>query len=332
MKQPDENPFDHMRLDSSHCFLCGVDMGSSATEEHIFPKWLQQKYDLWSQTIHLLNETKIQYKDLKVPCCADCNNKHLSKLENEICGAVSSGYEAVTQIDEFRLYQWAAKLYYGILRKELTLKYDRRDLESSTILTESDLENFKMMHFIMQSIRRPTLFTNGNPFSVLIANLHANESIGLYDFRDNLLGHTVKVKLGEIGIIVCFEDGAINENSYGNYLRKVDARKLHPLQFDELFARVIYQNSLIHNQLSFILAMPKDEAMPISISMVGSVVVGERNQKDFAVFFWEFCKFWFEANDLTFDDIFKPPNLVASWISDIDGQPIYMNSNGDIEK
>ncbi len=233
------------------------------------------------------------------------------------------------QVDDLKLYQWAAKIYYGILRKELTLKHDRTDMNSPSILASTDFQHFKMMHFIMQSIRKPVVFPSGAPYSVLVANLHTPSNVGNFDFRDNMLGHVIKIRLGNIGFIVAFEDGAINEHSYGNYLRKVAGRKLHPIQFDELFARIIYQNFLIDSQLNFVLAMHEDEMIPISIDVVGSVRVGERDQKEFAEFFWEFCNYWFEANDLTFDDVFKPPNLVVSWMSDVNDNLILLDENGD---
>lgn len=321
--------FENMRLDDHHCFLCGCDMGEHSTVEHVFPKWLQNKYDLWNKTTELLNETKIEYRNLTIPCCFTCNNEDLSKLEGEIKRAAENGYEAVLALDGLKLYQWAAKLYYGLLRKELTLKYDRSDLNSSNILADTDFKHFEMLHLIMQSIRRPIEFPSGKPFSVLVANMHNPKGLSEFDFRDNLLGHVIKVQLGEVGFIVSFEDAAINEDSYGNYLRAVNGRKLHRLQFDELFARIVYQNSLMDSQLRFFLAIPQDESLPVSINMLGRIDLAEFNQKDLAVYLWEFCKHWFNDNGITWDDVFKPPNLVVSWMSNANRELIFMDENGD---
>lgn len=36
------------------CFLCGKECDIK-TAEHIFPKWLQHKYDLWNQKLTVTN-------------------------------------------------------------------------------------------------------------------------------------------------------------------------------------------------------------------------------------------------------------------------------------
>jgi hypothetical protein len=37
---------------------------------------------LWNQSIVLLNQTEIPYRLLKIPCCSECNNEHLGRLED----------------------------------------------------------------------------------------------------------------------------------------------------------------------------------------------------------------------------------------------------------
>jgi hypothetical protein len=45
-----------MALDHDHCFLCGVELiAGNRTEEHVFPRWMQREYDLWTQRLTLLN-------------------------------------------------------------------------------------------------------------------------------------------------------------------------------------------------------------------------------------------------------------------------------------
>lgn len=36
-------------------------------EEHVIPRWLQTRYDLWTETIFIPNATKLQYRYVKVP-------------------------------------------------------------------------------------------------------------------------------------------------------------------------------------------------------------------------------------------------------------------------
>ena len=41
----------------NRCFYCGNLLRNKNSKEHVFPKWLQEKFNLWDQTIHLLNGT-----------------------------------------------------------------------------------------------------------------------------------------------------------------------------------------------------------------------------------------------------------------------------------
>lgn len=85
------SPFDAMTFDNDHCFLCGSPLSQDGTAEHVFPKWLLEKYDLWDRKLTLLNGTTIAYRQLTVPCCQKCNNKYLSSLEMDMRDAVNAG-------------------------------------------------------------------------------------------------------------------------------------------------------------------------------------------------------------------------------------------------
>ena len=60
--------FKEETFDYDSCFLCGKEC-ETKTAEHIFPKWLQHKYDLWNKKLIVTNDTKIPYRNLTVPCC-----------------------------------------------------------------------------------------------------------------------------------------------------------------------------------------------------------------------------------------------------------------------
>lgn len=46
------NPFEKMTFTYDKCFLCGeILTDENSTEEHIYPKWLQNKFDLWDKQL-----------------------------------------------------------------------------------------------------------------------------------------------------------------------------------------------------------------------------------------------------------------------------------------
>ena len=68
-------PHNQMTFTYDKCFLCGSDLKSeNYSVEHIFPKWLQNKFRLWNQELILLNGTAIKYRRLTIPCCKNCNS------------------------------------------------------------------------------------------------------------------------------------------------------------------------------------------------------------------------------------------------------------------
>jgi len=54
------------------CFACGGPP-STGIGEHVIPLWLQNKLSLFDEQLTLLNGTRIPYRKLTVPCCANCN-------------------------------------------------------------------------------------------------------------------------------------------------------------------------------------------------------------------------------------------------------------------
>jgi hypothetical protein len=128
------------RFGRSTCFLCSRPLRTkNRTDEHIFPKWLQNKFDLWNCNLSLINRTDIRYRQLRVPCCKDCNRVHLSKIEDKMKRAASMGPAAVTALDPIIPYLWMGKIYFGLLYLESLLPSDRR-IKSKPILPREALE------------------------------------------------------------------------------------------------------------------------------------------------------------------------------------------------
>jgi hypothetical protein len=146
-------PFSNLSIGDECCFLCGT--SNTITQEHVFPKWLQQRYNLWNQTIELLNGSTINYRRLKIPCCSTCNNEDLSRLESMIASGVTTGYEACLGIGERSFYLWVGKLFFGILRKEIQLAANRARPDDGPILPADVLERFSNLHRFLQGITSP---------------------------------------------------------------------------------------------------------------------------------------------------------------------------------
>ena len=186
----DDQSFIEQSTSDDGCFLCGA-TGREVTQEHVFPKWLQRRFDLWSQRVGLLNDSLIQYRQLTIPACAPCNNGDLSRLEAAVASAVDGGYAAASSLEPRLWYLWAGKLFYGILRRELSLIRNRANPDEGNIVSSALLKSFSNLHLFLQGIRKQHEFVGDPPYSVLVCNLYDLGHPRNYCFRDNLAHMTV---------------------------------------------------------------------------------------------------------------------------------------------
>jgi hypothetical protein len=243
-----EHPFD-----PTSCFLCAEPLTTETrTNEHVIPRWVQQKYDLWNERLGLLNDTTIQYRQLTVPCCSRCNNERLSRLESVVEIAVSSGYEAVVALPKFVLFQWLAKIFVGLLYKDLLLPFDRGDRSAGNIIDAETLKRFSIMHLWIQIAN--LTFEGGDeneycPGSIFVFRTQKPDNPkGQFDLVDMTLTNALAIRLGDVGMVADFLENGVHARIAGDSFKPYQSFPLHPLQFKELAARIFYAASLIDMQ------------------------------------------------------------------------------------
>lgn len=322
-----------MDLNDDTCFLCGEPLDDRRTREHVFPKWLQHRHDLWSKELTLLNGTHISYSQLTIPCCDSCNNDHLGKLENTVRQAIHGGYAAAAELPPLTIYQWLGKIFFGILRKELRLLLNRRDPSEGTIVQDDLLERFATLHVFLQSIRQPFQFVGAMPFSTLVVNLHNRDSQDDYFFRDSLPLTVASLRTKEVGFIVALQDAGIIRETYGKYVDAVAGRKLMPIQFDELYAKTLYQVALLNRTPKFVTGTNMDPTIPTTVHMlpIGGLsskpVADDWIQADFVDILEPIVQQSFP--NVTRDELFVPPDHVMTWMNDQNGVLTLVDENGN---
>ncbi|RJS62411.1 hypothetical protein [Bacillus sp. PK3_68] len=280
----EHEPFKNMTLDYKHCFLCGIELTKeNKTDEHVIPTWLQHRHDLWNQRLTLLNGTSIPYRQLKIPCCQECNNVALGNIEKEIEKA-SISYQELTKLDKWTIFIWLVKLYYGLLFKNLSLVVDFKDPAKGTIVSPEQLSKFKMLHEFLQSTRISTKFSS-EVFSLFTFKLHLHaDNDRKYDFffTDDHMRSQLAIQIGEIGIICCIgEDGIIAE-SLNDYITPFKEHRLHSIQFSELIAKIFYQRALLQVAPSYILINSKNNSHILSnMNSFAGEYFRETNFKEF---------------------------------------------------
>jgi hypothetical protein len=305
-------PIRDQALTWDRCFLCGAPLNTdNRTSEHIFPRWLLQRFELWNDRITLLNKTTIAYREMSVPSCTTCNNSYLAKVEARIKAAVDGGYDSFAELDPLVKYQWLLKIFYTILFRELFLLFDQRQgVEAGTILPPELLEEYNMCHMLLQSTRFATEFIGGPPWSLFCFRTHCyDDPKRNFDFLDNLPALALGLRLGDIAIIGCLEDHNAQEQLCGDRYRELASHPLHPIQFRELCARIFYQQLLLNRGPAFAVGLPTQGRMQV-VCLGGSSTKPIYDEWDLPTY----ARLLSEYLGLDFDAIFAPPDQVMTWL------------------
>lgn len=321
------NPFDKMTFTYDKCFLCGSELTEeNKTDEHIYPRWRQNMFNLWDKELILLNRTSIRYRNLKIPCCKSCNEKMSVLIEKPIERAVSAGYDNFITLDRNLIFLWLNKLAYGMLFKELSLDVSRREPERGKICTSEYLKENQMQYMFMQTILSQATYT-GTPYSMLIFRIDPCD-VESYWAKDNPYIKTFFIRMNNIGIISHLMDNGFNEGFFLQYpeMEQLIHNTLHPIQFAEICAKFMYKCSLFYRNPSYIMLL-NDEQKPEMILSQGISGYGYDDWSQ-EVYAKVLAHYW-EPYGLSIDDIYKGDNKVISYLHREDGSFIDLLNNGN---
>ena len=311
--------FVERKFGENSCFLCGATLNeANRTDEHVVPRWLQTRFNLWDERLILLNGTSIPYRQLTIPCCYDCNNQFLSPVERQMAAAVEQGYLAVEQVDRITKFIWLGKLFYGLLYKELLLPLDRRSPHEGSIVEPDLLQRFQAHHFFLQAARLPMEFVDFFPASIFVFDLQVPDDHRFqFDVRDSLGGMCVAVQMGTVGLIAVLQDCGTQRELRADLIAKLLPVTLHPLQFRELTALCWYTASLFDRVPKFMSVETDGIIQHILNPLQGFTnkpIYRDWEQSEYA----EYLAF---HTGVDVNELFRPPDQVISWLTDDDGNP-----------
>jgi len=314
----DNNPFERMKLNPNNCFLCGDKLDDLSTKEHVFPKWLLNNFDLWNKSINLLNGTQLKYRFLTIPCCQNCNNGHLSRLEAIILNGFNQGFVGFRKLEEIYIFQWISKIFFGILNKELFLSIDRCNPKEGTIVYPELISSYEALHAFIQTIRSPGKFEIYRPWSIFLVKLKNDQPSFNFDYRDEIDKMFFSIRMGEIGIIMCMDDnGAIKKYFDDYYNSFILNHVFNYMQFDQLCAQICYQKTLINFNAKYFTLIEENSFTVVPLPLKGYSTKSLFNEfvlLDYAKYLYSFLKKW----GFEFEDIYKEPGLVLELIHNSD--------------
>lgn len=298
------------------CFFCGENFPvDQLTREHVFPKWLQRKLGLFDHSLHLLNGTLIPYRNLTVPACTVCNGISLSRVEGRVVGALKGGADTVRSIGHELLYIWLAKIFYGILYAEGLLPINRAQPDQGAVVPDDVLSGFAFLHLLMQAARTTIAFhSNETKFhsSIMVFPVQQHPDPKYrFMYRDDLEYGCIAMRLDTVGLI-CVTDGGAQERLAEETMPRLFRHNLHPLQFEEMCAKVFTKARTLTRSPKYVTAFSDGRAELIQMPLAGisdKPVFGEWDQELYGEILASFTNMPLE--------VISPGNgQVMTWIED----------------
>lgn len=194
------------------CFICGAPSGSKPfNDEHVFPKWLLKRYDLFARTITLPTGRKVRYDRHTVPCCEECNSLMGREIEQPMSVALDGGPNSVQNFvatgGGLRLFVWMGLIY---LKLHLKNKTNRKVLDprvdAGMIADDYDWYLLHHIHTVIRSFYVGTVVEREVFGSLMVYPVRVEGSLDEFDFGDLHSTQTMMLRLGRTAIFVVFDD------------------------------------------------------------------------------------------------------------------------------
>lgn len=246
----------------THCPLCGrpfTRAGSSA--EHIFPKWLQHRHDLWTCRLTIPNFIGKMYKSIKIKICERCNNKRYGKNETIISDLFRSpdSYTACAAVPDEILAIWLGKIFWLLCRKSHSVKDFRtyNQTQVDQIIPSGMIPGTLYLGMIQRTFATkkgmvscfgddppfPPLY--GSPYSFYRFRIDPRDTkFETFDYADNVPVLGAALRSNTIGMI-CLFDGGLHRRFRAQHLDFASNKALHPMQFNEILARIFYDQTVL---------------------------------------------------------------------------------------
>ncbi|SEL27233.1 hypothetical protein [Nitrosovibrio tenuis] len=238
------------------CFICGASPDSTKfNNEHILPRWLLKRYNLYSRQITLPNLTGYNYGQYVIPCCQNCNALLGRKIEEPLRKLVSEGSAAVNEYvrkeGPWLIFLWQCLIFLKTHLKDKNLPLNRDRRSGNEMIGE--IYEWKLLHHI-HSVAR-SIYTGAKlspeilgSFLLIPAKVH--EHFEGFDYGDLYITGSSLLQLDDMCFISVLNDANGALCSLDSTLQKING-PLSPLQTREVFARLSYINLKLKNRPQF---------------------------------------------------------------------------------
>lgn len=245
------NPFQPMCFDSNTCFLSGKKMEQNENYPvPAFPTWLLKRYDLMDASITMLSGQRMKYVDMVLPATIEVHERivELDRLTQE---AFEAGYERVIELPELTLFQWMARVMYGVIYHDFSFewkhhsKYDR-PFKISPLLQQK----YTHLHRMLGSLIHPVVFEDFTPWTMRCYRVNLSKDI--LNYKDETQDLNFCLNMNGFGVIACLQDNGAIGRYHADLLKRIGDAQLHPAQFEELYGHMVYANYLLQHNPDYV--------------------------------------------------------------------------------
>ena len=232
------------------CFICGISQSETVfNREHVLPKWLLSRFNLFSSTVKLMNTTTFRYDRLTLLCCKACNEMMGELIEKPMSEVVAGGAKAIYEYIKregvllFLVWMGLIFLKFHLKDRDFRIHLDPRKGEG----TISDFHFWNELHHIHCIVR---CFYNNCHIeeeavgSFLCMPVRRESSPDDFDFIDLSQPQTMMLRLGDIGLLAVFNDSGGALSSYESRLSKITGA-VSEVQLREIMVELACRNQHI---------------------------------------------------------------------------------------
>lgn len=229
------------------CFICGADRSSKEfNDEHVLPRWLLRRHNLFACEITLPNRTSFRYDQYKISCCAECNTYMGRHIEEPVRTLLTSGYDAVA--DHLKtygpelLFRWLSLIYIKTHLRDAAFPWTRdRRKDVGPISSVYDWNALHHIHAVARSLLVGVECGYGviGSFAALPALNVLSD--GDFDYGDMYLAHSILIRTGGTALVAVLNDSCAALNEYKSKLAKITAPLTAP-QLREVLSEFGYCN------------------------------------------------------------------------------------------
>ncbi len=261
------NPFEKMSFEGDTCFLTGVPITDLTTQKiSVFPEWIIQRYNLEQASMAMHSGYRLKYQEMTMPASPTVVAA-VQALDVLTQRAFEQGYEAVVQLPKVILFQWMARVMYGVLYQELAFQV-KHHKEKGSAFQLSDFMQMKLGNLLhlLQSLIKPVVFEGFEPWTIHCFRVGVSKDV--LNYKDETKKQNFCLGMNGFGILACLQDNGAVSKFHQDLLEKIGDKTLHPAQFEELYGRFMYANYLLRELPAYqireegdklVFTLPEDE-------------------------------------------------------------------------